>query len=57
MPESLKSENLGEYPEVLGMAAQSEDGSIQMMISSHHDDWDADVPCTVEFMRRTPSVW
>jgi xylan 1,4-beta-xylosidase len=38
----------GDLPEVLGMAAQSEDGSIQVMLSSYHDDWDVDVPCAVE---------
>lgn len=30
----------GEEPEVSGMASTDDDGSIQVMVYSHHDDWD-----------------
>lgn len=33
-------ENIFEEPEVSGMAAIDDSGSIQIMVYSHHDDWD-----------------
>ena len=38
----------GEEPEVSGMAALSEDGTVQVMLYSHHDDWDIHDSFTVE---------
>ena len=35
-------------PDISGMAALTDDGAIQVMVHSHHDDWDVDEVSTVE---------
>lgn len=37
-----------ELPEVSGMATRKEDGSVQVLLYSHHDDWDIHFPSDVE---------